>query len=94
VAVPDVLILDGGTSARAEAYPRLSFSIFVTADRDVRWERALVRDGATVETPLRRWMAAEDGYFAETGTAERVYRLVDGVARVGHDPEDEYVRLR
>jgi uridine kinase len=94
VAVPDVLILDGGTSARAEAYPRLSFSIFVTADRDVRWERAMVRDGATVEAPLRRWMAAEDGYFAETGTAERVDRLVDGVARVGHDPEDEYVRLR
>jgi uridine kinase len=94
VPVPDVLILDGGTSARAEAYPRLSLSVFVTADRDVRWERALVRDGATVEAPLRRWMAAEDGYFAETGTAERVDRLVDGVARVGHDPEDEYVRLR
>jgi uridine kinase len=94
VPVPDVLIVDGGTSARAEAYPLLSFSIFVTADRDVRWDRTVARDGATVEAPLRRWMAAEDGYFARTGTAERVDRLVDGVARVGHDPEDEYVRLR
>jgi uridine kinase len=94
VPVPDVLIVDGGTSARAEAYPRLSFSIFVTADRDLRLRRALARDGATVEAPLRRWMAAEDGYFATAATAERVDRLVDGVARVGHDPEDEYVRLR
>jgi hypothetical protein len=39
-------------------------------------------------------MAAEDDYFATAATAERVDRLVDGVARVGHDPEDEYVRLR
>jgi uridine kinase len=94
VPVPDVLIVDGGTSARAEAYPRLSFSIFVTADRNLRLRRALARDGATVEGPLRRWMAAEDDYFATAATAERVDRLVDGVARVGHDPEDEYVRLR
>ncbi|OLB66479.1 MAG: hypothetical protein AUI10_02595 [Actinobacteria bacterium 13_2_20CM_2_72_6] len=94
VPVPDVLIVDGATSARAEAYPRLSFSIFVIADRDVRLRRALARDGATVEAPLRRWMAAEDDHFAATATAERVDRLVDGVARVGHDPEDEYVRLR
>jgi uridine kinase len=94
VPVPEVLIVDGGTSARAEAYPRRSFSIFVTADRDLRLRRALARDGATVEAPLRRWMAAEDDYFAATATAERVDRLVDGVARVGHDPEDEYVRLR
>ena len=94
VPVPDVLIVDGGTSARADAYPRLSFSIFVTADRDLRLGRALARDGATVEVPLLRWMAAEDDYFATAATAERVDRLVDGVAPVGHDPEDEYVRLR
>jgi hypothetical protein len=28
------------------------------------------------------------------GTRERADRLVDGVARVGHDPESGYVRLR
>jgi uridine kinase len=94
VPVPDVLIVEGATSARAEAYPRLSFSIFVAADRDLRLRRALARDGPAIESPLRRWMAAEDDYFAAAATAERADRLVDGVARVGHDPKDEYVRLR
>jgi hypothetical protein len=94
VPVPDVLILDGATSARAEAYPRLSFSIFVTADRDLRLERALARDGAGIEEPLRAWMAAEEEYFAGAATVGWTDRVVDGVARVGHDPECEYVRLR
>jgi uridine kinase len=94
VPVPDVLVVEGGTSARAEAYPRLSFSIFLTADRDLRLRRVLARDGPAVEVPLRRWMAAEDEYFAAVATASNVDQLVDGVARVGHDPESEYVRLR
>ena len=64
-----------------------------TADRDLRLKRALARDGPEIEEPLRHWMVAEDGYFARSGTAGRVDRLVDGVARVGHDPESEYVRL-
>ena len=51
-------------------------------------------DGPAIEEPLRRWMAAEDDHFARNRTDERVDRLVDGVARVGHDPENEYVRLR
>jgi uridine kinase len=93
VGVPDVLIVEGATSARPEAYPRLSLSVFLTADRGVRWERVLARDGPAIEVPLRRWMAAEDDFFAASGIAERVDRLVDGVARVGHDPESEYVRL-
>jgi uridine kinase len=94
VPVPDVLIVEGATSARAEAYPRLSLSVFLTADREVRWRRVVERDGPTVEGPLRRWMAAEVEYFVGAGTADRVDRLVDGVARVGHDPSSEYVRLR
>ena len=94
VPVPDVLIVEGGTSARADAYPRLSFSAFLTADRDVRLRRVLQRDGPTVEAPLRRWMAAEESYFAAAATARRADRVVDGVADVGHDPENEYVRLR
>jgi hypothetical protein len=72
----------------------LSFSIFLCADRDLRLRRALARDGPAVEVPLRRWMAAEDEHFEAVRTASNVDRLVDGVARVGHDPESEYVRLR
>jgi uridine kinase len=94
VPVPEVLIVEGATSARPEAYPLLSFSIFLDADRDLRLARVLTRDGPAVEAPLRRWMAAEERHFAAAGTAEHADRLVDGVARVGHDPESRYVRLR
>jgi uridine kinase len=93
VPVPDVLIVEGATSARPEAYPRLSLSVFLTADRDRRWERVLSRDGPEIAAPLRRWMAAEDEFFAADGTAQRADRVVDGVAIVGHDPESGYVRL-
>ncbi len=94
VPIPDVLIVEGGTSARPEGYPRLSLAVFVTADRELRLRRTLARDGPAVELPLRRWMAAEDAYFATARTAERADRLVDGVAPVGHDPGDGYLRLR
>ena len=94
VPVPDVLIVEGATSARPEAYPRLSFSVFVTADPRLRWDRALARDGPAIAAPLRRWMAAEDAFFATVTTAARCDRLVDGVAAVGQDPECGYVRLR
>jgi uridine kinase len=93
VPVPDVLIVEGATTARPEAYPRLSFSVFLTADRDVRWRRALTRDGPGIAGPLARWMAAEDQHFAATDVRERVDRVVDGVATVGHDPESGYLRL-
>ena len=93
VPVPDVLIVEGCSSARTEGYPRVSLAVLLAADRDLRLKRALARDGPEIEEPLRHWMAAEDGYFARSGTAGRVDRLVDGVARVGHDPESEYVRL-
>jgi len=94
VPVPEVLIVEGASSARPSAYPRLSFSIFIDADRELRLARVLARDGPAVEAPLRRWMAAEERHFAVAGTAEHADRLVDGVAPVGHDPESRYVRLR
>jgi uridine kinase len=94
VGVPDVLIVEGSTSARPQAYPRVSLVVFVTADREARWRRALARDGPGIEEPLRRWMAAEEAFFAAARTAERADRLVDGVASVGQDPESGYVRLR
>jgi uridine kinase len=94
IPVPAVLVVEGGTSARPEAYPRVSFSVFVDADRDVRWRRVLARDGPEIAVPLQRWMAAEEEHFVANGTRERADRVVDGVARVGHDPESGYVRLR
>jgi Phosphoribulokinase / Uridine kinase family len=94
VPVPDVLIIEGVSVARAEVRGRLTLAVFVTADPGLRLSRALARDGAAIEPELRRWMAAEDGHFARDATPERVDVLVDGGSRVEHDPDNGYVRLR
>ncbi len=92
VPVPDVLIIEGVSTARRDVLADLSLSVFVTADADTRVRRTLARDGPTVEIPLRSWIAAEERHFRSDGTAERADRLVDGAPRLGHDPESEYVR--
>ncbi len=94
VPVPDVLIMEGTSTARGQVRSRLTLAVFVTADSGVRQSRVLARDGVAIEPDLRRWMAAEQRHFARDATPERVDVLVDGQARVGHDPDSEYVRLR
>lgn len=92
--VPDALIMEGVSAARAEVRPRLTLALFVTADPGSRLSRVLDRDGVDVEPELRRWMAAEEVHFARDRTPERADVLVDGDSRVRHDPDSEYVRLR
>lgn len=45
VPVPDVVMLEGVSSARAVIRPDLTLSVFVTAPRDLRLARGLERDG-------------------------------------------------
>jgi hypothetical protein len=94
VPVPEVLILEGTTSAHAALTPELSFAVLVTAEPSVRWQRALVRDGAAIGEPWRAWQVAEEAYFARDRPGDRVDIVVDGAATVGHDPDREFVRLR
>jgi hypothetical protein len=68
--------------------------VFLTADPGVRLSRVLARDGAAIEPELRRWMAAEEAYFAREATPEWVDVLIDGGSVVEHDRESEYLRLR
>jgi hypothetical protein len=94
VPVPDVLIMDGVSVARAEVRPRLTLAVFLTADPGLRLSRALARDGVAIEPQLRAWMAAENAHFARDGTPEWVDVLIDGGSPVEHDRDSEYVRLR
>lgn len=93
VGVPDVLIVEGVTSACAEIRATLSYAVFVTAEPALRFRRALERDGTAVEAPLRAWQAAENRYFDAERTVDHVDLAVDGGAPVGHDPNRELVRL-
>ncbi|GAA3949243.1 uridine kinase family protein [Actinoplanes auranticolor] len=93
VAPADAVLLEGVTAARREIRPELSFSIFVTAPADLRWRRALARDGAddvAFRAYLERWRVNEDRHFAADATAAHVDLLVDGAAE-GFD--DRYERL-
>ncbi|MFI7541442.1 uridine kinase [Actinoplanes sp. NPDC049599] len=88
-----VVVLEGVTAARREIRPELSFSVFVTAPAELRWRRALARDGGddvAFRAYLERWRVNEDRHFAADATAAHVDLLVDGAAE-GFD--DRYERL-
>jgi uridine kinase len=94
VPVPDVLIMDGVSVARAAVRARLTLAVFLVADPGLRLPRVLARDGAAIEPQLRAWMAAEKAHFARDATPEWVDVLMDAGSTVEHDRESEYVRLR
>jgi hypothetical protein len=92
VPVPDVLVLEGVTSARRAIRAELTLGVFVTAPRDLRLARALARDGAELRPRLLRWLAAEEAHFAADRTVDGVDVLVDGAPGELHDPRTEYLR--
>jgi energy-coupling factor transporter ATP-binding protein EcfA2 len=88
--VPEVLVLEGVTAARARIRAELSLGVFVLADRDLRLARGIERDGEALRWEWLRWMAAEDEHFALDPTVEDVDVLVDGAPDIPHDPDVEY----
>jgi uridine kinase len=90
---PDVLLLEGVTSARAEIRPQLTRSIYVQVDRKTRFQRGVRRDGESVIPDWNRWMSDEDQHFAVDRTAEMVDVLVDGDPSAPHQPNTQYVRI-
>jgi energy-coupling factor transporter ATP-binding protein EcfA2 len=92
VPVPDVLVLEGVTSARRVIRPELTLAVFVTAPRDLRLARSLTRDGEELRPHLLRWLAEEAAHFAADRTVDAVDVLVDGAPGEPHDPRTEYLR--
>ena len=82
------VLLEGVSAARREIRPELSLAVFVVAPPELRWRRALARDGddsVAFRAYLERWRAAEDRHFAEDGTAEAADLIVDGAATTADD---------
>jgi uridine kinase len=92
VPVPEVLLVEGVTSARAVIRAELTLSVFITAPRDLRLARGLARDGAELEPHLVRWFAKEETYFDADRTADHADLLVDGAPAVPLDLRGEYLR--
>lgn len=93
VDVPEVLILEGVSSARAATDPYRGLGVFVTADRSLRLERGIARDGESLRPQWLRWMVAEDSHFAAQNTIGRADLVVDGAPSTPHDPDTEYVAM-
>jgi hypothetical protein len=91
LAVPDVLVVEGVTSARVEAAPLLSRAVFVLAEPGLRLARGLERDGEALRDEWLGWMDGESRHFAAEGTRERADVRVDGAAAAGD--ERSFVRL-
>jgi hypothetical protein len=89
--VPEVLVVEGVTSARAAARAELTLSVCVLADRDLRLVRGIERDGEALRLHWLRWMADEDELFAAEQIEELSDIRVEGAPAVPHDPETEYV---
>jgi uridine kinase len=91
VPVPDVLVLDGVTSARTAIAANLTLAVWVGADRDRRLARWLARDGAALRPRWERWMADEDAHFAADRTEARADLVVDGAPGVAHGGQTEFL---
>jgi uridine kinase len=89
--VPDVLVVEGVASARGIARPELTLSVCVLADRDLRLERGIARDGEGLRAQWLEWLADEDNHYATEQTEERADLLVDGAPELPHDAETEFV---
>lgn len=90
----ECVLLEGVSSARRAIRSRLSLSVFVTAPADLRWKRAIERDGGddvAFRAYLERWRAAENRHFARDGTEASAGLVVDGSAE-GRDDEFEELR--
>jgi uridine kinase len=93
VVVPDVLLVEGVASARAASRPYRSLAVYVHADRTVRLDRGVARDGERLRGEWLRWMAAEERHFAADDTARWADVLVDGSPVANYDPDSEFVLL-
>ncbi len=83
VPASGVVLLEGVSAARRVIRPELTMAVFVYAPPELRWERAIARDGddsLAYRKYLERWRVAEDQHFAVDETAAHADLLVDGAA--------------
>ena len=75
--VPEVLVLEGVSSARRQVEPRVSLFVWVELpSAAARLERAVARDGEGDREHLRDWQRFEQNWFAVDGTQERAHAVV------------------
>ncbi len=88
------VLVEGVSAARQPIHTQLSMAVFVVAPADLRFTRALARDGddsIAFRAYLERWRVVEDRHFAADDTQARADLVVDGAADCG---AERYVPIR
>jgi hypothetical protein len=77
VRLAPYLVLEGCGSGSRGLAPYLSLLVWVDADRDLRFERGIARDGAAFLPYWQRWEQESQELFQDEGTAARADIRVD-----------------
>jgi uridine kinase len=78
VPVAPFLVVEGCGCGGRDLAPYLSLLVWVDAPHDLRYDRAMARDGETFRPHWARWEAETQQLFAREGTAARADVVVDG----------------
>lgn len=70
-AAAPVLVVEGVGCGALACAPYLSLLVWVDAPADVRWARAMGRDGEGYGPYWQRWAAQEEQHFRKSGTRQR-----------------------
>jgi uridine kinase len=90
--VPNVLVIEGVSCARAAIRAELTLLVWVAVSADVRLARGLERDGEAMRAEWVRWMASEAEHFARDATETAADLRVDGAPEgFSINPETELV---
>lgn len=89
----EVVVIEGVGATRSAWRDRLTTSIWVETDPQLRLRRGLDRDGEELADFWRDWRQAEDRYVATEDPARRVDLVVAGDPTAPHDPDEEFVIL-
>lgn len=83
----DFLVVEGCGASVGPARPFAAVTVFMEADRDVRRDRGLARDGETYRPHWQRWAAQEEAVFASDDTKSRSDLVIDtSTGRTGRNP--------
>ncbi len=77
VATSDWLVIEGSGSAADACAPYLAGVLWVEAPHDLRYERAMARDGEGYRPYWRRWADQEERYRLEQGARDRADVVLD-----------------
>ena len=83
-----VLVVEGVGCGAPACAPYLSLLVWVDAPADVRWTRAMSRDGDAYRPYWHRWAGQEERHFRRSGTRARADVVLSTGSRRAASPPD------